>query len=223
MKTKNKKQTKMRKLSMATGILMAVIFIVSCKKEKVTVVETVTSKTVSSLPADTIVGIASNGQPVGTGKYSFFSIETNSAVASVDSNSKKWDIGLRGTTIITNAGTSGPGSGGAFVYTGTFDELKTIPADSTFRTDNAPMSYAIPTGSNKGWYVLDFVTNILSPIPGRVMVIRTANGKYAKVEILNYYKGGVNPAANATDAEKSSKQRFYTFRFTYQSNGTNNF
>jgi hypothetical protein len=85
------------------------------------------------------------------------------------------------------------------------------------------MSYAIPTGSNKGWYVLDFVTNILSPIPGRVMVIRTANGKYAKVEILNYYKGGVNPAANATDAEKSSKQRFYTFRFTYQSNGTKNF
>jgi len=160
---------------------------------------------------------------VGTGKYSFFSIETNSAVASVDSNSKKWDIGLRGTTIITNAGTSGPGSGGAFVYTGTFDELKTIPADSTFRTDNAPMSYAIPTGSNKGWYVLDFVTNILYPIPGRVMVIRTANGKYAKDEILNYYKGGVNPAANATDAEKSSKQRFYTFRFTYQSNGTKNF
>jgi len=203
-------------------MLMAVVFFVSCKKEKVTVVETVTSKTVSSLPADTIVGV-SNGQPVGTGKFSFFSIESNSSIASVDSNSKKWDIGLRGTTIITNAGTSGPGSGGAFVYTGTFDELKTISADSTFRTDNAPTSYAIPLGSNKGWYVLDFVTNLLSPIPGRVLVIRTANGKYAKVEILNYYKGGTTPAANATDAEKSSKQRYYTFRFTYQSNGSKSF
>jgi hypothetical protein len=201
---------------------MAVVFFVSCKKEQVAVVETVTSKTVSSLPADTIVGL-SNGQPVGTGKFSFFSIESNSSIASADSNSKKWDIGLRGTTIITNAGTSGPGSGGAFVYTGTFDELKTISADSTFRTDNAPTSYAIPLGSNKGWYVLDFVTNLLSPIPGRVLVIRTANGKYAKVEILNYYKGGTTPPANASDAEKSSKQRYYTFRFTYQSNGTKSF
>jgi len=212
----------MRKLSITTCMLMAVVFFVSCKKEKVTVIETVTSKTVSSLPADTIVGL-SNGQPVGTGKFSFFSIESNSSIASVDSNSRKWDIGLRGTTIITNAGTSGPGSGGAFVYTGTFDELKTISADSTFRTDNAPTSYAIPLGSNKGWYVLDFVTNLLSPIPGRVLVIRTANGKYAKVEILNYYKGGTTPPANATDAEKSSKQRFYTFRFTYQSNGSKSF
>ena len=212
----------MRKLSITTCMLMAVVFFVSCKKEQVAVVETVTSKTVSSLPADTIVGL-SNGQPVGTGKFSFFSIESNSSIASADSNSKKWDIGLRGTTIITNAGTSGPGSGGAFVYTGTFDELKTISADSTFRTDNAPTSYAIPLGSNKGWYVLDFVTNLLSPIPGRVLVIRTANGKYAKVEILNYYKGGTTPPANASDAEKSSKQRYYTFRFTYQSNGTKSF
>ena len=212
----------MRKLSITTSVLAAVIFFVACKKDEVVVVETVTSKTVSSLPADTIVGL-SNGQPVGTGKFSFFSIETNSLIASADSNSKKWDIGLRGTTIITNAGTSGPGSGGAFVYTGTFDELKTISPDSTFRTDNAPTSYAIPTGSNKGWYVLDFVTNLLSPIPGRVLVIRTANGKYAKVEILNYYKGGVTPAASATDAEKSSKQRYYTFRFTYQSNGSKTF
>lgn len=212
----------MRKLSITTCMLMAVVFFVSCKKDKVAVVATVTSKTVSSFPADTIVGL-SNGQPVGTGKFSFFSIESNSSIASVDSNSKKWDIGLRGTTIITNAGTSGPGSGGAFVYTGTFDELKTISADSTFRTDNAPTSYAIPLGSNKGWYVLDFVTNLLSPIPGRVLVIRTANGKYAKIEILNYYKGGTTPPANATDAEKSSKQRFYTFRFTYQSNGTKSF
>lgn len=212
----------MRNLRITACMLVAVIFFVACKKDKVTVVETVTSKTVSSLPADTIVGV-SNGQPVGTGKFSFFSIESNSSIASSDSNSKKWDIGLRGTTIITNAGTSGPGSGGAFVFKGTFDELKTISADSTFRTDNAPTSYAIPLGSNKGWYVLDFVTNLLSPIPGRVLVIRTANGKYAKVEILNYYKGGTTPAANATDAEKSSKQRYYTFRFTYQSNGTKSF
>lgn len=212
----------MRKLRFTSIMLAAVIFFVACEKNQTPVVETVKSSTINSLPADTIVGVA-NGQPVGTGKFSFFSIESNSVIASADSNSKKWDIGLRGTTIITNAGTSGPGSGGAFVFKGTFDELKTISPDSTFKVDNAPTLYAIPTGSNKGWYVLDFVTNLLSPIPGRVLVIRTANGKFSKIEILNYYKGGTTPAASASDAEKSSKQRFYTFRFAYQPNGSKSF
>jgi hypothetical protein len=212
----------MRKLGFTSIILAVVTFFVACEKNETAPVDTLTSSTINSLPADTIVGMA-NGQPVGTGKFSFFSIESNSVIASADSNSKKWDIGLRGTTIITNAGNSGPGSGGAFIFKGTFDELKTISPDSTFKVDNAPTSYAIPIGSNKGWYVLDFVTNLLSPIPGRVLVIRTANGKFAKIEILNYYKGGTTPAANATDAEKSSKQRFYTFRFAYQSNGSKSF
>ena len=68
----------MRKLSITTSLLVAVIFFVACKKEKIAIVETVTSKTVNSLPADTIVGL-SNSQPVGTGKFSFFSIESNSS------------------------------------------------------------------------------------------------------------------------------------------------
>lgn len=203
--------------------MLALVVFQACKKNEAPVVlSTLTEKTVSGIPADTIVGMV-NGQPVGVGKFTFYSIETGSVISNADSNSKKWDIGLRGTTIITNAGTSGPGSGGAFIFKGTFDELKTIPADSTFRVDNAPSSYAITLGSNRGWYVLDFVTSLLTPIPGRVLVIKTANGKFAKVEVLNYYKGGVTPPANATDAEKSSKQRFYTFRYAYQSNGSKTF
>jgi hypothetical protein len=203
--------------------MLALVVFQACKKNEAPVVlSTLTEKTVSGIPADTIVGMV-NGQPVGVGKFTFYSIETGSVISNADSNSKKWDIGLRGTTIITNAGTSGPGSGGAFIFKGTFDELKTIPADSTFRVDNAPTSYAITLGSNRGWYVLDFVTSLLTPIPGRVLVIKTANGKFAKVEVLNYYKGGVTPPANATDAEKSSKQRFYTFRYAYQSNGSKTF
>jgi hypothetical protein len=54
-------------------------------------------------------------------------------------------------------------------------------------------------------------------------MIRTASGKYAKLEILNYYKGGVTPPATASDAIKLSEQRYYTFRYTYQPNGSKNF
>ena len=111
----------------------------------------------------------------------------------------------------------------AFVYVGLFSDLKTIPADSTFKTENAPTSYAITTGSNKGWYVYDGLNNLITPIPGRVLVVRTASGKYAKIEILNYYKGGVTPATSASDLVKMKEQRYYTFRYSFQSNGTKAF
>jgi hypothetical protein len=183
----------------------------------------VTTQTVRDLPADTILGIAPSGQPYGAGKYTFYSLENNTVIASADSATSKWDIGFRGTTIITNGGNSGPGQGGGFVFTGLFDELKTIPADSTFRTDNAPTSYAITSGSNRGWYVYNAPVNLITAIPGRVLVIRTASGKFAKVEILNYYKGGVTPATTDSDDIKLRRQRFFTFRFSFQPNGSKNF
>ena len=209
----------MRNSRISWIVLASVFFFISCKKnETPLVINTVITDTVTDLAADTIIGL-SNMQPVGAGKFTFYSIESKSVISNADSNSTKWDIGLRGTTILTNGGTSGPGFGGAFVYNGTFDELTSISADSVFKVDNAPTAYAIPTGSNKGWYVYDFLTNLINPVPGRVLVIRTANGNYAKLEIFSYYKGGT-PSANVPDAEKLARQRYYTFRYTYQSNGS---
>src|SRR6188768_1712505 len=120
-----------------TGVLFA-----SCSKDEVPAPVTLQTKSVSSLQADTIIGIASNGQPYGSGKYTLYSLENNKVIDNTDSATTKWDIGFRGTTIITNGGNSGPGTGGAFVYVGTYSDLATIPADSTFRIDNAPTAYA---------------------------------------------------------------------------------
>lgn len=202
----------------SSGLLLA-----SCDKDEVPAPVTLQTKTVNSLQADTIVGISSTGQPYGSGKYTLYSLESNSIIANTDSATTKWDIGFRGTTIITNGGNSGPGAGGAFIYTGTFGDLSQIPADSTFRIDNAPTSYAIKTGSGNGWYSYNGATNLITPVPGRILVIRTATGKYAKIEIQNYYKGGVTPDATASDNDKLMKQRYYTFRYSYQSDGTKKF
>jgi hypothetical protein len=195
--------------------------ILSCKKDSDTTPQPVplVAKTVSDLVADTILGIAASGQPYGSGKYTFYSLENNAIVSGSDSATNKWDLGFRGTTIITNSGNSGPAQGGGFVFTGLFDDLKTIPSDSTFKTDQ-PGALAITSGSNRGWYVYNGTANLITPIPGRVLVIRTASGKYAKVEILNYYKGGVTPATTASDEDKLKKQRFYTFRYLFQPDGT---
>src|SRR4030095_2862688 len=211
-------KTKLITLTVLTGIVLA-----SCDKDEVPAPVTVQTKTVSSLQADTIIGISSAGQPYGSGKYTLYSLESNAIIANTDSATTKWDIGFRGTTIIINGGNSGPGAGGAFIYKGTFSDLAKIPADSTFRTDNAPTSYAIKTGSGNGWYSYNGATNLITAIRGRILVIRTAAGKYAKIEIQNYYKGGVTPEATASDSDKLTKQRYYTFRYTYQSDGSKKF
>ena len=201
-----------------TGILLA-----SCDKDEVPAPVTVQTQSVNNLPADTILGLTSMGQPYGSGIYTLYSLENNKVIDNADSATSKWDIGFRSTTIITNGGTGGPGSGGAFVYSGTFSDLAGIPTDSTFRVDNAPTSYAIRTGSGNGWYSYNGATQLVTPIPGRILVIRTATGKYAKIEILNYYKGGVTPDATASDNDKLMKQRYYTFRYAFQPDGSKKF
>jgi HmuY protein len=217
---------------LATALIASSIIFSACQKDTPTPVTPADPNafnvsvngnivTVKNLPADTILGIGATG-PYGAGKYSFFNLGTNSIVSNADSASSNWDLAFAGTTIRINNGTSGPGNGGAFVYTGTFDALTSVPVDSTFRVDNAPV-YAITKGSGKGWYTYDGPNNIVTATPGRVLVIRTASGKYAKVEISNYYKGGVTPATTATDSIKAYDSRYYTFRYTYQANGTTTF
>lgn len=225
----------MKRISVLSVLATLLLFMISCSKSstpaapvdktndgtfKVFTEGKVT--TVQNLVADTIIGFAPSGQPYGAGKFTFFSLENKTFVPSSDSASSNWDIAVRGTTIITNGGTSGPGNGGAFIWIGAFDNLAAVPADSVFKTDNAP-TYAITTGSGKGWYSYDGPTNLITPLPGRVLVIRTAKGKYAKIEILNYYRKGTTPAASDPDAIKLSNQRFYLFRYTYQPDGSKAF
>lgn len=213
----------MKTILIGLAVITTGILLTSCDKDEVPPPVTLETKTVNNLQADTIVGISSTGQPYGSGKYTLYSLESNKVIDNNDSATSKWDIGFRGTTIITNGGNGGPGAGGAFVYVGTFADLVQIPTDSTFRTDNAPTAYAIKTGSGNGWYSYNATANLITPIPGRILVIRTALGKYAKVEIQNYYKGGVTPDATASDSDKLTKQRYYTFRYLYQPDGSKNF
>ncbi len=224
----------MKKTLTVAGIFAAsILLFTACKKDEATLINTTNDgtfkvftqgkvTTVQNLIADTIIGLTPIGQPYGANKFTFFSLENNVLVASSDSASNRWDIAFRGTTILTNSGNSGPGTGGAFVQIGTFNALPAVPTDSVFKTDAAPV-YAITTGSGKGWYNYDGANNLITPLPGRVLVIRTASGKYAKLEITNYYKKGVTPVASASDNEKLHGQRFYAFRYTFQANGTKTF
>jgi hypothetical protein len=209
------------KIAMGLGLSIA---LVACSKDEETIVVPVSAVTVKDLAADTVTGLGVDGRPQSAGTTTYYSLVDNKVIASTDAASTKWDIAFSSTKILVNSGTSGPGLGGAFVYVGLFDALKSIPADSNFATDNAnAASFAIPFGSGKAWYTYDGLTTLVSPIAGRVLVIRTATGKFAKIEILNYYKGGVTLPATASVNDKLFKQRYYTFRYAYQPNGSKTF
>lgn len=196
-----------------SALLLAIgtLALASCSKDDETApVTPVTAKTVTSLSA---AGTASStGQPIAAKHYTFYSLADSKEIAYTDSNSTKWDVAFKGTTILINAGNSGPGQGGAQVYTGLFADLVTAPTTG-YNVDAAAVK-AIPTGSGNGWYSYSSTTNVVTPIAGRVLAIRTALGKYAKMEIQNYYQ---NAPAAPTSANPSG---YYTFRYVYQPSGT---
>ena len=100
------------------------------------------------LEAKTVADI--NAEPANNSGYStYFNFTTAQVVPASDSNSTKWDIAFRQTTIKVNSGNSGPGTAAAQVLSTGFDDLKEAP-ESGYKADTS--GYAIPTGSNNGWY-----------------------------------------------------------------------
>lgn len=168
------------------------------------------------IPADPITGFDPvTGQPVGANEYTFYSLREDRMVPRSDSASTEWDIALKATTILTNSGTSGPGNGGAQVLETLFEDVTEAPA-SGYATDAAD-AHAIPTGSGNGWYNYNPQTNLITPIPGRVIVVRCADGTYAKLRILSYYEGA--PETPTSD----DASRYYTFEYVHQPDGSRRF
>lgn len=204
----------MKKLIFNFGLLCALFL--ACSKDDNNVVPTISSVTIKNLAADPPSGgyDPTNGRPIGeTMRFTFFRFADSSIVANADSASTKWDIGFRANTIILNSGTSGPGSATAYVQSGIFSDFKSIPADSIFRQDQSP-NLAI----GKSWYSYDGAAMVFNPKPGKILVIKTNDNKYVKLEILSYYKN-----APASPNAFTDQARYYTFRYVHQSDGTKQF
>ncbi|MRG44549.1 hypothetical protein GFS24_05460 [Chitinophaga sp. SYP-B3965] len=182
------------------AMALTVTFFAACSKDDDTPAKpTIVSTTSTNIDADA----------AGTNKFTLFSLAENKVIANTDSATTKWDIGFRATTIIVNGGTSGPGSAAAQVLSGVYNDLNTAP-ETGYVTDAT-------TKAITGWYNYNMDTHVISPVTGKFIVLKTATGKYAKLEITSYYKDA--PAAPS----QTSVSRFYHFRFVLQSNGSKNF
>jgi hypothetical protein len=198
---------------MTCVMCLAALTFKACVKKDSTKVTPLDKSGLTEVVARNIVAIPDSLD----GHYSFFSLKENKRVAPIDSASDKWDVAFNKTTIIFNGGSSGPGLSEAMMYSGIFEDLIEAPEEG-YKSDNAS-SKAIAAGSGAGWYNYSGPPNhIITPIPGKFIVLKTAEGKYAKMEIISYYKD-----APLVPAFQEASSGWYTFRYVYQDNGSRSF
>lgn len=115
-----------------------------------------------------------------------------------------WDLAFRRFQIIANGGEQFLGRGGVIdLGPVAFDDVREVPTTGYAGTERAgdPHNPAIA-----GWYRYGFFSHVLTPKP-HVYAVRTADGRYAKMEILGYYCPGARPGC-------------VTFRYVFQGDGS---
>lgn len=209
----------MKKTSQFTLITILFLGLISCEKKDPIVLEPVASETITNLHAPQEGGA---GQGAISGPFTLFDFETGE----ITTDPNAWDIGFRGTTIIVNGGESQnttdeperTGNAAGYFTTGGFAGV--TEADESLLVQDATNSLAIPTGSDNGWYNYSGFgnpnpaqDNLITPLPGRVLVFKTNEGNFAKVEIISYYENAPENPNGFTDAS-----RYYTFNYVYNPN-----
>lgn len=175
----------------------------------------VEAELVSNLFAPQVGG---QGQGPVSGDFTRFSFATGMQTVS----ETEWDIAFRGTKIIINGGesqgtTDEPernGNAAAYIEENTFSDVNEV--DESLFVQDSQAALAITATSDLGWYNYNFMTNVVSPISGRVLVFRTRDGRYAKVDIVSYYLD--NPVNPVGVGQNSDTPRYYTFNYVYQPN-----
>jgi len=133
--------------------------------------------------------------------WRFFRFGAGSVVTAPDPMG--WDLAVRRNRLIVNGGTGFAGTGGiAVLGPVAFDSVAEAPQEGYLTTRAGGDS----TVASFKWYSYGFSSHVLTP-RGDVYAIRTADGRYAKMEILSYY---------CTGAEAGCM----TIRYTYQGDGS---
>lgn len=146
-----------------------------------------------------------------TKNYAFFSLRDGAMIATSDSASAKWDFALRLTTFLVNSSASGPGNAGVILVNTPYSSISTAP-ETGYAYDTTSTKLAIKDGS---WYDYNPVTHGFAPKAGQTFIFRTADNRYAKMELLAVdYEPFVGPAPTTL---------IYRFRFTFAAAGDRNF
>ena len=160
-----------------------------------------------------------------TGDFIKFSFSQGGIVAN-----ENWDIAFRGTTLIVNGGEKAnidqpdrTGNAAVYIEIGSMPEIESVDT-SRLLQDNSSGSAILNNimiddlgVSGQGWASYSFSTHLFSPRAGRILVFRTHDYNYAKMEIIYFYDS-LNP-----DTGNGDIGGYYTFNYEYQADGTINF
>jgi hypothetical protein len=117
---------------------------------------------------------------------------------------RDWDLAFRRYQIIANGGAGFEGRGGAIdLGPMAFSTVYEVP-EAGYRENEGrpdPQNPALVS-----WYHYGFFSHVLQPKP-HVWAVRTADGRYAKLEIVGYYCPEARPGC-------------LTFRYVYQGDGS---
>jgi hypothetical protein len=131
-------------------------------------------------------------------RWRFFSFDQGTIVAHPGPTG--WDVAFRRFEVIVNGGEGFAGKGGVLdMGEIDFASVKTVPVAGYVA--NSVGSDTI-NGVVRKWYDYSFLSHVLSPKP-RVYAVRTAAGRFAKLQFVGYYCPDAVPGC-------------VTFRYVYQ-------
>lgn len=115
-----------------------------------------------------------------------------------------WDLAFRRFHVIANGGAAFGGEGGIQAVDGLpLEAVAEAPRDGYVATEAGRDSVNPAMAS---WYDYSWLSHVLTPRLA-TYVVRTADGRYAKLQILGYYCPGARPGC-------------ITFRYVYQGDGS---
>lgn len=140
----------------------------------------------------------------------YFSLSSG---AKVEESSSNWDIKFNSSGFSFGNGAE------AQVVEGIFDNYVTAPTSGYSSADLAGIGsvYTYTGQAQSG------AQHAVLPTPGRILVVKTHDNKYAKIELISYYRG--NPDTNSEsfiNLQTRPESRVFTFRYVVQPDGSTN-
>ena len=162
-------------------------------------------ETVEHLTEPTVYTIDARSENV----WVYFDFSRGAVVPVLDPKQDGWDLAFKRYVMRTNGGRSNPDGQGAVlkIHERDFAVVPQVPEDVEFQADIHPKNRLHPFNPVlEKWYNYSYLANVLAPKPA-IYVVRTQDGKYAKMRMLSYYCTG-NVAG------------CMTFEYVYQGDGS---
>ena len=144
----------------------------------------------------------------------------------------------------TNLGYGASGTGAILILEKSFDEVTDIPVEAQFKTGGTVVGTDKngDFGEGTGWYLYDFGGRTVgdgsyekehvayaiadgltlangTKLPARTIVLRTANGNFAKIKMISCYQNAFTPATWF----RTTPHMFFTFEYVLVPKGSTKF